>query len=283
MDWFNNLLPGIIEIILCFLLIQEAVRTSILSREWRYHWIKIPKLEFEELNFHVSTDGAESSNGAECDQSQKRKDLIKRRKFFYAICLSFVNARGSIMKNTIKKLAIDNEWGWYKLPVSVFSFHHLADLRLGGCAFSHLPTFNEFGSLTSLSLGAVHISIKELLHLLSNCPSLKTMTMINNLSIEEGKSSFEEDNLLKEDDICSFTLSDYSDIWLEDMSELYITSHLIFGSELNFVKLILAKPPVLKKVTIRLDYRKFGEDEELQILQVLLSSPRASPVVEIII
>ncbi|GKA60865.1 hypothetical protein Tco_0760272, partial [Tanacetum coccineum] len=98
---------------------------------------------------------------------------------------------------------------------------------------------------------------------------------INNLSIEEGNSSFEEDNLLKEDDIRSFTLSDYSDIWLEDMSELYITSRLIFGSELNFVKLILAKSPVLKKVTIRLDYRKFGEDEELQILQVLLSSPRA--------
>ncbi|GJR19921.1 GPI-anchored protein LLG1-like protein [Tanacetum coccineum] len=77
-------------------------------------------------------------------------------------------------------------------------------------------------------------------------------------------------------------LSIEEDIWLEHLSELHITSRLIFGSELNFVKLILAKSPVLKKVTIRLDYRKFEEDEELQILQVLLSSPRASPMVEII-
>nr|GFC27810.1 hypothetical protein [Tanacetum cinerariifolium] len=70
----------IIEIILCFLPIQEAVRTSILSREWRYRWIKIPKLEFQEFKFHVSTDGAESSNEAAdveqmSDQSRKRKDL----------------------------------------------------------------------------------------------------------------------------------------------------------------------------------------------------------------
>nr|GEW90323.1 ARID DNA-binding domain-containing protein [Tanacetum cinerariifolium] len=119
-------------------------------------------------------------------------------------------------------------------------------------------------------------------------PNQRGLTSITKSSpklekIEEGNSSSEEDNLLTKDDIRSFTLGDYSDIWLEHLSELHITSRLIFGSELNFVKLILAKSPVLKKVTIRLDYKKFDEDEELQILQVLLSSPRASPMVEIII
>nr|GEX98227.1 hypothetical protein [Tanacetum cinerariifolium] len=233
-----------------------------------------------------------------CDQSFIDDELVEIDSIMFHLS----------RKNTVKKLAINNEWGWYQPPFSLFSFHQLADLRLSGCAFSHLPKFNEFGSLTSLSLGAVHMSIKELLHLLSNCPSLKTMTLVNemffvsgfptvsdypaifdlfgclpvieslsipfgifrwfkscvhhkvprelpiklnhlkylylheidNLSVEEGNSSSEEDNLLTEDDIRSFTLGDYSDIWLEHLSELHITSRLIFGTWVSLYRKCLA-------------------------------------------
>ena len=51
--------------------------------------------------------------------------------------------------------------------------------------------------------------------------------------------------------------------------------------ELDFVKLILAKSPVLKKLRIFL-YNKVNKDEELKIKEILLCSPRASPAVEII-
>ncbi|GJU10771.1 hypothetical protein Tco_1133167 [Tanacetum coccineum] len=52
--------------------------------------------------------------------------------------------------------------------------------------------------------------------------------------------------------------------------------------ELDFVKLILAKSPVLKKVKLILR-EEIEKDEELQITRVLLPSPRASPLVKIVV
>lgn len=84
--------------------------------------------------------------------------------------------------------------------------------------------------------------------------------------------------LFKKDDSRSFTLEDYEDIWLEHLNVLHISHFKNWGNELNIVKLILAKSPVLKKVI----YNKVSYEEGLQISQVFLSCPRASPVVEII-
>ncbi|GJR57552.1 putative acyl-CoA dehydrogenase IBR3 [Tanacetum coccineum] len=61
----------------------------------------------------------------------------------------------------------------------------------------------------------------------------------------------------------------YSDIWLEHLNELEIGNFANLKVELKFVKLILAKSPVLKKVRISLDHR-VSYDEELKILKMLL-------------
>ncbi|GJR47246.1 GEM-associated protein 2 [Tanacetum coccineum] len=44
MDRISNLPLSIIETILCLLPYHDVVRTSTLSKEWRYHWTKIPKI-----------------------------------------------------------------------------------------------------------------------------------------------------------------------------------------------------------------------------------------------
>ncbi|GJZ40957.1 F-box/FBD/LRR-repeat protein-like protein [Tanacetum coccineum] len=69
MNRISDLPPGIIESILCFLPIKEVVKTSILSREWRYRWMKIPKLVFKEFKFHVRTDKAELTDVADGTES----------------------------------------------------------------------------------------------------------------------------------------------------------------------------------------------------------------------
>ncbi|KAI3761269.1 hypothetical protein L1987_51681 [Smallanthus sonchifolius] len=81
--------------------------------------------------------------------------------------------------HTVKKLTFD---GWnvyyrYDLPISVFSLHHLTDLYLEHVDLDHQPIFNGFGSLRSLVLYHVGISTETLLHLLSNCPSLKSFSL----------------------------------------------------------------------------------------------------------
>ncbi|KAF5797358.1 putative FBD domain, leucine-rich repeat domain superfamily, F-box-like domain superfamily [Helianthus annuus] len=198
MDRISKLPVGIIESILCLLPIQEAARTSILSKEWRYHWIKIPKLVFIEDQFQVSTDRAELSVS---NKPSKWRKKAKRSKFFHAICQVLLIHEGPIhdftlemqvdnscvdidhillhlsKKNTVKMLKLDLH-GKYTLPLSLFSLHQLTDLYLCDCDLEHQPPSTVFGSLTTLNLYEIGSSQKALLRLLSSCPLLKRLTIM---------------------------------------------------------------------------------------------------------
>ncbi|KAF5797348.1 putative leucine-rich repeat domain superfamily, F-box-like domain superfamily [Helianthus annuus] len=384
MDRISKLSIGIIETILCFLPIQEAARTSILSREWRYHWTKIPKLVFNEYTFEVSTDRAEPSVLEQTfDKPSKRREMHKRCKFFYAIYQVLLMHEGPIheftlsmgvdtscveidqilrhlsKKNTLKMLKLSFCAGGdvgYKLPISLFSLHQLTSLYLSGCALYQQRSFNEFGYLTTLHLEGVWMYEKMLLRLLSSCPFLKSLTLDNGSTFiyDDGHTtivdlleclpvieylyvvfSFVEDFLrwrhpkelptalvhlkylcihdlsfshiyglpflallirsspnleklklvmydedLEEYEMGSFTLEDYSDITLEHLNELEIIRFSDAENELDFVKLIMAKSPVLKEVWISPCY-DFDKDKESEIIKILCFTPCAAPLVNI--
>lgn len=80
----------------------------------------------------------------------------------------------------------------------------------------------------------------------------------------------------------SFILEDDTDIMLEHLNELEILHYSNEENELTFVKFILARSPVLKKVRILL-WDELNEDEKLQISKILLTLPCASPVVKVIV
>ncbi|XP_076897872.1 F-box/FBD/LRR-repeat protein At1g13570-like [Bidens hawaiensis] len=209
----SKLPSGIIETILCLLPIQEAARTSILSKEWRYHWIKIPKLEFDEETFQVSTDGDEPSIWEQTfDETSERKEMTKRCKLFFAIYQVLLMHEGPVneftlcmqadnscievdqiilhlsKKNTVKVLYLHLYGGpkSYRLPLSFFSLHQLTDLYLIGCVLDHQPSSNVFSSLTTLYLLEINTCGKVLLSLLSSCPILKRLTiMSDNGTIDE--------------------------------------------------------------------------------------------------
>ncbi|MCE2055106.1 hypothetical protein HAX54_041991 [Datura stramonium] len=46
-DIISNLPGDVINVILMCLPLQDAVRTSVLSRKWRYNWAKLPKLTLD--------------------------------------------------------------------------------------------------------------------------------------------------------------------------------------------------------------------------------------------
>ncbi|XP_071697850.1 F-box/FBD/LRR-repeat protein At1g13570-like [Rutidosis leptorrhynchoides] len=215
MDMISKLPPGIIETILCLLPIQEAARTSILSKEWRYQWIKIPKLVFDEDTFKVSTNGVELSGWEPTFEApNQRKEMTKRCRCFYAIFQVLLMHEGPIheftlsigaddscieidqiifhlsRKNTVKKLTLEFLWR-YKLPKSLFSLQQLTDLSLICCDLYHQPTFNGFSRLTSLCLEGVMTCKETLLHLLSNCPLLDTLLLqdIRDITVDETDDS----------------------------------------------------------------------------------------------
>ncbi|KAJ0744972.1 putative F-box domain, leucine-rich repeat domain superfamily, F-box-like domain superfamily [Helianthus annuus] len=195
----NTLPQTIIENILCLLPIQEAARTSILSREWRYKWTTIPKLEFgsstlskvknkEKLPYDIA--------------SARKKNMDERCKLFNAIHQVLLMRQGPIHEfvfnpvgtyncfeldqivfhlsrnHTVKKLTLAFDYiSPYKLPLCAFSLHQLTDLDLSFVNLDHQPIVSVFGSLRSLCLMNVWISSKALLRLLSNCPSLKRFTL----------------------------------------------------------------------------------------------------------
>ncbi|KAJ0727437.1 putative leucine-rich repeat domain superfamily, F-box-like domain superfamily [Helianthus annuus] len=200
MDRISRLPVGVIETILCLLPIQEAARTSILSKEWRYHWIKIPKLVFIEDQFQVSTDRAELSVS---NKPSKRRKKAKRSKFFHAICQVLLIHEGPIheftlemqvdnscvdidhillhlsKKNTVKmlKLELDDMYDGYRLPFSFFSFRQVTEIYLYDCTLFHDPSSYEFPCLTTLYLRRISTYDKTLIRLLSSCPSLKRLSL----------------------------------------------------------------------------------------------------------
>ncbi|KAK1437806.1 hypothetical protein QVD17_03604 [Tagetes erecta] len=84
--------------------------------------------------------------------------------------------------HALTKLKLDfNEFdsdNLYGLPFSVFSLNNLTDLYLDSCDVNFKPIFNGFGSLTNLTLKRIVITREALLHLLSNCPSLKRVCLM---------------------------------------------------------------------------------------------------------
>ncbi|GJX41586.1 F-box/FBD/LRR-repeat protein [Tanacetum coccineum] len=201
MDRLSELPLNIIETILCLVPIREAGRTSILSKEWRYRWTKIPKLVFDVKTFQVSTvDGAELSI-LEQKQLESNEWQNTNNKLIYAAgqvllmhdgpiheftlsllqfdhCIEIDHIITHLSRRTsIKKLTLDFQFAGYMLPSCVFSFHQLTHLCLIGGYFDHQPTFNEFGSLGSLILRGIYISDITLQHLLSRCPLVKTLRL----------------------------------------------------------------------------------------------------------
>ncbi|XP_076909390.1 F-box/FBD/LRR-repeat protein At1g13570-like [Bidens hawaiensis] len=190
MDMISNLPSPIIETILSLVSFKEAARTSVLSREWKYHWTKYPKLEFVE--------GVGKS-----DKLEERLSITSqaKRKLLYAIKQVLSVHQGPIHEfslsayadgpyaqvhriidnlsrnnnATLKKLTLDMFGYW--LPESLFSLHKLTGMYLHRCRLDVPPTFSGFGSLTNLYMEKVIITNKMLLLFLSGCPSLKTFVL----------------------------------------------------------------------------------------------------------
>ncbi|GKD45500.1 F-box/FBD/LRR-repeat protein-like protein, partial [Tanacetum coccineum] len=83
-----------------------------------------------------------------------------------------------------------------------------------------------------------------------------------------------------DDDI--FTMKDCSDIRLGHLKEFEFIKFYGMMSEMEFVKLMLAKSPMLKKARIILG-TEVTEDEVSRMCKMFLDSPRASQMSDIIV
>nr|GEW47289.1 hypothetical protein [Tanacetum cinerariifolium] len=110
---------------------------------------------------------------------------------------------------------------------------------------------------------------------------VKSSPGLEKINIEMSEDPEEDEDTL--DSLSLVTLDDvYSDISLKNLKELKIQNFINFMNELNFVKFILTKSLMLKKVWIILN-DAVTKAEGQMICNILLDSPRASPIVDIIV
>ncbi|XVE74447.1 hypothetical protein DITRI_Ditri12bG0018000 [Diplodiscus trichospermus] len=141
LDRISNLSENITYTILARLPILDAVRTSILSRNWRYKWTTFPNLVFV-------------SKAVDDDK------FVKSSKGIREFILKF---------NT-------GNWSPYKIHSSFFSCVSLWQLSLRGCKLpSPPPAFNGFNDLTCLRLSNVSVDNEGFENLIGKCLNLNSL------------------------------------------------------------------------------------------------------------
>ncbi|XP_038703923.1 F-box/FBD/LRR-repeat protein At1g13570-like [Tripterygium wilfordii] len=181
-------LPGhVIDQILSQLPIKDAVRTSVLSRKWRYRWAKIPHLVFDNQCVPVPSQ----------DQTSGKNKLIhiidhvlllhngpiQKFKLSHRDLIGISDVDRWILylsRSTIKEFVLEIWKGQrYKLPSCLFSFENLIHLELFNCLLKPPSTFKGFRSLKSLDLQHVTLAQDAFENLISSCPLLEKLTLMN--------------------------------------------------------------------------------------------------------
>ncbi|XP_052209116.1 F-box/FBD/LRR-repeat protein At1g13570-like [Diospyros lotus] len=195
-DRISYLPNDVIEKILTCMPTKDAVRTSVLSKKWRYNWVTIPKLEFDYAFYEKSITTRESWT-------------TSTNEFVLTICQVLLLHRGPILKFKLQLSALENCSAVdqliplvsingvrdltldimsdepYELPSSLFSCVQLEHLELHDCLFVPPPRFNGFSKLHSLELHEVIITSEVFSGLISNCPLLKELKLVDPASFSD--------------------------------------------------------------------------------------------------
>ncbi|KAK7291158.1 hypothetical protein RIF29_06082 [Crotalaria pallida] len=181
-------LPGhVIDQILSLLPIREAVRTSILSSKWRYKWAALPNLVFDNQCLPVPYQ----------DHSIIKNKLsriidhvlllhsgpIKKFKLSHRDLIGVADIDKwtlHLSRRSIKELVLEIWKGQrYKIPSSLFSCQSLIHLELFNCFLKPPSTFRGFRNLKSLDLQHVTLTQDVFENLISSCPLLERLTLMN--------------------------------------------------------------------------------------------------------
>ncbi|CAI9269033.1 unnamed protein product [Lactuca saligna] len=184
-DWISQLPEHLIDSILERLPIEDAVRTSILSKIWRHRWTTMRALVFDpKFSRKFAKNGAFGRNGF---IRIINKVLILHKgpilKFALYIPNVFLDSFQEVdqfmlllSRNSLTELIIINTNQRYELPSCVFSCLELRSLKTTNGFFNPPREFEGFLNLEELSLK--HIDFGDrLCGTRINLPRLKTLTL----------------------------------------------------------------------------------------------------------
>ncbi|KAI7726294.1 hypothetical protein M8C21_014350 [Ambrosia artemisiifolia] len=185
LDRISSLPPNIIQHILTLMPLRDAFKTSILSQNWRYHCLHIPKLQFDDF------------------KEPPHETLSVKCKLFHVVYTILLLHRGPILSVSLALLQLKSccevdqiilhlsrdatlkeftLWFWtgdaHKLLSAFFKLQQLTVLNLINCVFQPPVTFKGFSKLVKFYCIDVIITGEVFLQLISNCPLLNDFSLI---------------------------------------------------------------------------------------------------------
>ncbi|MCD9559563.1 hypothetical protein HAX54_017613 [Datura stramonium] len=183
-DVFTNLPDSVIDVILMCLPCKDAVRTSILSKKWRYNWCRLTELTLDTSLWETKKD--------------LLNPAVKFTKIIYQLltlhegritkftlnivhlesCPKIDNFILFLSRNGIQHLVLHFPRNKLcRLPSSLFTCSQLRHLTLHNCIIHHPSTFEGFDRLISLELCEVTISSEMLESVISHCRLLERLVL----------------------------------------------------------------------------------------------------------
>ncbi|KAK7283801.1 hypothetical protein RIF29_13547 [Crotalaria pallida] len=182
-DRISDLPVNVIECILCHLPIRDVVRTSILSRKWRYIWVSVPQLEFG-CDFFLYCYERNIGNqvpGIITDILLLHSGPVSKFTLKIPINLSMeITCLNKWILFLSKRGIEDLDLACYqdesqKMPSHLFYCQGLKYLKLEN--FTLPADFRSFKSLLDLQLLYVEFEFGALERLISSCPILDSLTL----------------------------------------------------------------------------------------------------------
>ncbi|KMZ69008.1 hypothetical protein ZOSMA_223G00050 [Zostera marina] len=184
-DCISSLPQNIIEIILGKLPIEDAIRTSFLSRDWRFKWRSMPNLIFDSRSFSSSNKGRPSLLMGNY-MSKVLRFLFLHNGFIQRFEFSSSNRSvvsseldiwlDHLVASFVQQLKLTLPSTNYLIPSSLFRFEKLATLNLSSCDIILPSSFDGFKNLTNLHLYFVTFDQDNALETFVNqCPLLKIL------------------------------------------------------------------------------------------------------------
>ncbi|XP_068645106.1 putative F-box/LRR-repeat protein At5g54820 [Aristolochia californica] len=207
-DRLSSLPDSALHLILGFLPLDLAVRTSFLSKRWHYLWTSVFRIDLDENYFtqnRTCQDFLEANMGwlASGIKSSGQKRFVEfGRKFLASYPNNEIESLRICMSDCLTKYRDDvNEWikfavdrkvrdldlsffdgskledvAAYELPPFIYQHKHIRSLKLTATLFRP-GSFTDFTSLRSLSISLINITQELLDILFENSKALDAFTM----------------------------------------------------------------------------------------------------------
>ncbi|CAL8176952.1 unnamed protein product [Prunus armeniaca] len=181
LDRISNLPSDVIAKLLSHLSVREAVRTSVLSRKWRYRSAMLPHLVFD----HQCVSAQEHISFVNIVDHVLLGHIGPIHKFK----LSRVGGVATwdidrwilhLSRNSIKEFILEIRQGFkYSIPSWFFSCQDMIHLELLGCVLKPPSTFKGFRNLKSLVFQRVTLAQVGFQNLIACCPLLERLTLLD--------------------------------------------------------------------------------------------------------